>query len=76
MDISGNVIEWCSDWYGSDYYKDSPQKNPTGPLIGENKVVRGGNNITGLETCACPSRLLYHPINRTINQGFRLAMSV
>jgi len=41
-DMLGNVREWVQDWYGSDYYEKSPTKNPTGPLEGRNKVLRGG----------------------------------
>ncbi len=42
-DIYGNAAEWCSDWYGADYYKHSPASNPTGPGSGPYHVVRGGN---------------------------------
>jgi len=41
--IIGNVWEWCSDWYGADYYAKSPVTNPMGPPIGEEKVIRGGS---------------------------------
>ena len=42
-DMSGNVNEWCSDWYGSTYYASSPLTNPTGPATGTLRVLRGGS---------------------------------
>jgi len=42
LDMSGNVWEWVSDWYDSNYYQNSPAENPTGPETGSNRVLRGG----------------------------------
>ena len=42
-DMSGNVWEWCADWYDGKYYASSPQDNPTGPDSGTRRVLRGGS---------------------------------
>ena len=43
LDMAGNMLEWCQDWYGRDYYSVSPKKNPKGPDDGAYKVLRGGS---------------------------------
>ena len=49
-DMHGNVLEWCEDRYGSNYYAQSPEVNPSGPISGSNRVLRGGswNNSSSL----------------------------
>lgn len=42
-DMSGNVREWCQDWFDMNYYKSSPRDNPKGPSSGERRILRGGS---------------------------------
>ena len=41
-DLSGSCHEWCLDWYAEEYYRESPNRNPTGPITGARRVSRGG----------------------------------
>ncbi|MBR3021653.1 MAG: SUMF1/EgtB/PvdO family nonheme iron enzyme [Bacteroidaceae bacterium] len=71
-DMSGNVFEWCSDYYGA--YTSTSQRNPQGPAEGTERVIRGGS--FGYDNgCA---RVTYRagrlPETRSENIGFRLAL--
>ncbi len=50
-DMTGNVWEWCNDFYKVDYYQESPRENPKGPNEGQNKVLRGGAWRFSAENC-------------------------
>ncbi len=50
-DMSGNVREFCSDYYSADYYSSSPENNPTGPESGSSHVVRGGSYYSDSPYC-------------------------
>ena len=71
-DMSGNVWEWCQDYFGS--YSSEPQSNPTGPATGTVRVFRGGCWTIDSWYCRVSFRLNNAPTLRSNNLGFRLAL--
>lgn len=70
-DMSGNVWEWCHDWYGD--YTDASRINPIGPPSGHVRVMRGGSWIFGANDCRVACRFYRSPHDKIYRLGFRIA---
>ena len=80
-DMSGNVEEYCLDWYGDYYYSNSPSVNPQGPSEGDRRVRRGGNfgewgdwfwKGVRAQGCLVWARSSISPTIRSNTVGFRI----
>ncbi len=72
-DMSGNVWEWASDWFGNGYYAVSPQNDPAGPSAGNSRVVRGGDWVNSSGECRASNRSAMPPAQSSSQIGFRVA---
>jgi formylglycine-generating enzyme required for sulfatase activity len=72
FEMCENVHEWCSDWFGADYYTISPDRNPPGPEEGTRKASRGGSWRHQIKISRCSARSSIPPEFKYADYGFRV----
>ena len=74
--MAGNAAEWVADWYERDYYHKSPGRNPSGPMAGEKRVLRGGSWADVPSALRATARFSAEPNFEDRTVGFRCAMDM
>ena len=73
-DMIGNVMEWMNDWFGEDYYAESPSTDPQGPSSGVVPIIRGGAWNLEPSLCRTSARGITDPSYQIRNVGFRVCL--
>jgi len=71
FDMLGNVWEWVNDWWDQSYYQNSPSQDPTGPMSGTHRIIRGGSWLGGPRDIRVSLRNRRSPGDRDFDLGFR-----
>lgn len=71
-DCSGNLWEWCQDYFSESYYANSPVANPSGPASGKGRVYRGGSFLNAADFCRLATRSFNDPGFQQVYVGFRV----